>query len=85
MMSFILLQPVAISTERSTDRPCTRDVCNTARNLTHESNTCVIRRLAFINLVYIDLLSRTRSLPPFATSHQITGLSTNLKILRLLE
>jgi len=59
MMSVILLQPVAISTERSTDWPCERDICNTARSFTHECNTCVIRRLAFLNLGFIDLLSCT--------------------------
>jgi len=70
MMSVILLQAVAISKERSTDRPCARDMYNTARSCTHESNTCVIRRLAFLNLGFIDLLSCTRSLPPSTTSHQ---------------
>ena len=34
------------------------------------STTCVIRRLAFLNLGFIDLLSCTRSLPPSTTSHQ---------------
>jgi len=34
------------------------------------SNTCVIRRLAFLNLGFIDLLSCTRSLPPSTTSIQ---------------
>ena len=28
----------------STDRPCTLDICNTARNFTHESSTCVTWR-----------------------------------------
>jgi len=50
---------VAIIIERSIDRPCARDMCNTARSFTHESNTCVIRRLAFLNLGFIDLLSCT--------------------------
>jgi len=58
MMSFILLQPGAISTESSTNRPCALDMCNTARNFTHESNICVIRRLAFLNLGFTDLLIR---------------------------
>jgi len=70
MMSDIPLQPVAIFTERSTDQPCTREMCNTARIFTLKSNTCVIRRLAFLNLGFIDLLSCTSSLPPAATSHQ---------------
>jgi len=70
MMSVILLQPVVMSTERSTDRPCARDMCNIARSFTHESNTCVIRRLMFLYLGLIDLLSCTRSLLPSTTSHQ---------------
>jgi len=41
MMSIILLLPVAISTDRSTDRPCALDMCNTARSFTHQSNTYV--------------------------------------------
>ena len=49
---------------RSTDRPCALDICNTARSFTHESNTCVIRRRAFLILGCIDLLSYT---PPPAT------------------
>jgi len=57
MMSVILFQPVAISTEKSTDRPCARDMCSAAKSFTHESNTCVIRRLAFLNLGSIDKLS----------------------------
>jgi len=55
IMSVILLQPVAISTETSTDRPCALDMCNTARSFTHESNTCVIRRLAFLNPGFIQV------------------------------
>jgi len=46
---------------RSADRPCTLDMCNTVRSFTHESNTCVIRRWAFLILVCIDLLSCIRS------------------------
>jgi len=57
MMSIILLLPVAISTDRSTDRPCALDMCNTARSFTHQSNTCVIRRLAFLNLGFIEKMS----------------------------
>ena len=43
----------------STDRPCALGVYNTTRSFTHESNTCVIRRWAFLILVFIDLLSCT--------------------------
>jgi hypothetical protein len=68
MMCVILLQPVAISTERSTDQPCARDMCNTAKSFALKSNTCVIRRLVFLNLGFIDLLSYTSSLPPSTTS-----------------
>ena len=39
------------------------------RSFTHESNTCVIRRLAFLNLDFTDLLSCIRFLPLSATSH----------------
>jgi len=63
MMSIILLLPVSISTDRSTDQPCALDMCNTTRSFTHESNTCVISRLAFLNLVFIDLLSCAPLLP----------------------
>jgi len=70
MMSDILLQPVTVSTERSTDQPCGRDMCNTARIFTHKSNTCVIRKLAFLNLGFVDLLTCTSSPPPSTTSHQ---------------
>jgi len=63
-MSVILLQPAAISTERSTDRPCALDMCNTTRSFTHESNTCVIRRLAFLHLGSIDLPSCTAPYHP---------------------
>ena len=57
-MSIILL-PVAISTDTSTVRPCALDVCNTARIFIHKSNTCVIRRLAFLNLGFIERLFLT--------------------------
>jgi len=57
MLTIILLQPVAISTERSTDRPCAFDICNTSRSFTHEFNTCVIRRLVLLYFGFIDLLS----------------------------
>jgi len=70
MMSIILLLPVAISTDRSTDWPCALDMCNTARSFTHRSNTCVIRRLAFLNLGFIEQMSCTPSLPPSTTSHR---------------
>jgi len=49
---------------RSTDRLCTLDMCNTARTFTHESNTCVIKRWAFLILGCSDLLSCT---PPPTT------------------
>jgi hypothetical protein len=49
---------------RSADRPCALDICNTARNFTHESSTCVIRRRAFLILGCIDLLS---CIPPPTT------------------
>ena len=32
----------------SADQPCALDTCNTTRSFTHESNTCVSRRLAFL-------------------------------------
>ena len=79
MMSIILLLPVAISTDRSTDRPCALDMCNTARSFTHESNTCVIRRLAFLNLGFIERMSCT-PLPAtlYNLASQNSGLSTDL-------
>jgi len=49
---------------RSTDRPCALDIYNTVRSFTHESNTRVIRRWAFLILGGIDLLSCT---PPPST------------------
>jgi len=57
------------------------DMCNTARSFAHESNTCVIDRLAFLNLGSIDILSCT-PLPVTLNSlaSQNSGLSTNLKI-----
>ena len=70
MMSIIPLLPVAMSTDRSTDWPCALDMFNTTRSFTHISNTCVIKRLAFLNSGFIHLLSCTRSLPPSTTSHQ---------------
>jgi len=83
MMSIILLLPVAISTDISTDRPCALDTCNTARSFTHQSNTCAIRRLAFLNLDFIEQMSCT-PLPAtlYNLASQNSGLSTNLKILR---
>ena len=48
----------------SADRPCALDICNTARNFTHESSTCVIRGRAFLILGCIDLLS---CIPPHNT------------------
>jgi len=69
-MSIILLLPVAISTSRSTDWPCALDMFDTTRSFKHISNTCVIRKLAFLNPGFIDLLSCTRSLSPSTASHQ---------------
>jgi len=81
--AIVLLRPVVILTERSTDRPCALDMCNTARSFTHESNTFVIRRLAFLNLGFIDLLPCTAL---SAALHNLaswnSGLSTNLSISR---
>ena len=54
--------------QRSTDRSCALDMCNTARSFTHESTTYVIRRLAFLNLGFIDPLSCT-PLPSNLLSH----------------
>jgi len=59
MMSNILLLPIAISTDRSTHWICALDTCNTARSFTHQSNTCLIRRLAFLNLGFIEQMSCT--------------------------
>jgi len=83
MMSIIILLPVAISTDRSTDRPCALDMCNAARSCTHQSNTCVIRRLVFLNLGFIEQMS-CAPLPAtlYNLASQNSGLSTNLKILR---
>ena len=57
-------------------------MCNTAKSFTHESNTWVIRRLAFFGFFY--LMSCTQ-LP--ATLHNLAsqncGLSTNLKIFEI--
>ena len=68
-MSIILLLPVAISTDRSTDRPCALDMCNSSRSFTHRSNTCTIRRLAFLNIGFIEQVSRT---PLPATLYNLT-------------
>jgi len=47
------------------------DICNTARSFIQKSNhTCVIRRLAFLNFGFIDLLFCTSSMPPSTTLHQ---------------
>jgi len=58
-MSIVLLRYVVIATERSTDRPCALDMSDTTMLFTHMSNTCVIRRLAFLNLGFIDLMPCT--------------------------
>jgi len=75
--------PVAISTDRSTDRPCALDMWHTSRSFTHQSVTCVIRRLAFLNLGFIEQMSCT-PLPVtlYNLASQNSGFSTNLKILR---
>ena len=82
MRSVVLLLPVVIVTERCTDWPCTLDMCNTTTSFIHGSNVCVIRRLAFLNLGFIDLMSCT-PLPVTLRNlaSQNSGLSTNLKIL----
>ena len=82
-MRIILLLPVAISTDRSTDRLCALDMFDTARSFTHWSDTCVIRRLEFRNLGFIVQMSCT-PLPAtlYNLASQNSGLSTNLKILR---
>ena len=59
MMSISLLLPVVTSTDRSTDRPCTLDMRNTARSFTHWSNTCVIKRLVCLNLDFIGQMTCT--------------------------
>ena len=56
---------------RSVDRPCALGMCNTARSFTHESNTCVIRRWAFLIIGFIDLLSCIP--PPTALLSTICG------------
>jgi len=47
-----------------TDRPCALDMWNRFRSFAHESNAYVIRRWAFLILVFIDLLS---CIPPPTT------------------
>jgi len=84
MMSVTLLQPVAISTERSTDGPCALDMCNTARSFSHKSNTWVIRRLPFPDLGFVNLLSCTAPCHPPQPRWQNSSLSTNPKTLGFL-
>ena len=55
-ISIVLLRHVVIATERSTDRPCAFDMFDTTRSFTHMSNTCVIGRLAFLHLGFVDLM-----------------------------
>jgi len=81
MMSIIPLLPVAMSTDRSTDWPCALDVCNTARSFTHESNTYVIRRLAFLNLVFIERMCCT---PLPVTLHKLLVLGFRFLVFGLL-
>jgi len=80
-MSIILLLPVAISTDRSTDRPCALDMCNTARSFTRQSNTGVIRRLAFLILGFIEQMFCTK-LPPELPNLEIEPNQLVLKISR---
>jgi len=83
MMSIILHLPVSISTDRSTYRPCALDMYNTARSFTHQSNTCVIGRLTFLNLGFIEEMSCTPlPAPLYNLASQNSGLSTNIKISR---
>jgi len=84
-MSIVLLRPLVILTKRSTDWPCAlSDMFNTTRSFTHMSNTCVIRRLLFLNLGFIDLMPCT-TLPAalHILASQNSGLSTNLETSRL--
>ena len=69
MMCIILLLPVAIFTDRSTDRPGALDMYNTARSFTHWSSTCVIRKLTFLNLGFIGQMSCTPLPVTLTTSH----------------
>ena len=81
MMSIILFLPVEISTDRSTDWPCALDMCNTDRSFTHWSNACVITRLSFLNLGFIEQMSCTPiPVTLYNLASQNSGLSTNLKI-----
>jgi len=71
-----LLHPIIArlkTLQRSTDSHCALDMCNTARIFTHESNTYVIWRLAFLNLGCIDLLSCTPLPATFLSHHFWTG------------
>ena len=81
MMSIILLLPVAISTDRSTDWPCALDMFNTTRSFTHICNHKV-------GVPKFWLYSPTVLYPLPASLHNIAskycGLYTNLKILKLL-
>jgi len=72
MMSVILLQPVAISTERSTDRPCALDMFNTVMTFSHESNTChgAMRLLVFPTLAFIDPVTYCFVCHPPQTLHR---------------
>jgi len=64
----IVICLITATFQRSTDRTCALDMCNTARSFTHESTTYVIRRLVFLNLGFIDPLSCT-PLPSTLLSH----------------
>jgi len=81
MMSIVLLQPIVIVTERYTDWPCALDIFDTTRSFTHMSNTCVIRKLVFLNLGFIDLLPCTVfSAALHNLASQNSTLSPNLQI-----
>jgi len=62
--------------QRSTDLHCALDMCNTTRSFTHESNTCEIRRLVFLNLGLIDLLSCTLITATLLSHHLLVGCTT---------
>ena len=66
---------------RSTDRPSALDICNTVRSFTHESNTCVIRRRAFLILLSAPPTACDNALPDFVQEHfkQLSAFSDDLE------
>ena len=62
--------------QRSTDWHCAFDMFNTARSFTHESNTCKIGWLVFLNLGLIDLLSCTLLTVILLSHHLLVGCTT---------